>query len=74
MGRGESCECRDQGLRGGRCKHIYAATVAKAKSAACAGCGGRLPRKALAEVLEGDGFVLEGERYCRPCARRDGLL
>jgi hypothetical protein len=72
--RGESCECRDHGRRGATCKHIVAATIARAKTAACSGCAGRFPRRELAEAMEDDLGVFEGERYCRPCAYRCGVL
>ena len=76
--RGDSCECRDFEFRGGPCLHIFAATVAKAKSAACAGCGERFPRRELLEVgperAEMSLEAREGERYCPGCARRHALL
>ncbi len=76
--KGEGCECADFEHRGARCKHVYAATIAKAKSAACAGCGERHPRREMVEVgpeLAEHGLdALEGQRFCRPCARRRGLL
>ena len=72
--RGESCECRDRGHRGAACKHVVAATVARAKTAPCSGCAGRFPRRDLLEAMEDDLGVFEGERYCRPCARRCGVL
>ena len=71
-----SAEPSSIGVRGA--KHLYAATVARAKSAPCAGCGERRPRRELVEVHpEHQDFgheVLEGERYCRPCARHHGVL
>ena len=48
--RGGRCECKDWEYRGGPCVHVYAATVAKAKSAKCSGCGERHPRRELVEV------------------------
>ena len=77
--RGESCECRDFEFRGpsSACKHIAAATVARAKTAACSGCGERFPRRETVEVgpeMAEMGAALEGERFCRPCARRCGVL
>ena len=72
--RGESCECADFGRRGATCKHIVAATIARAKTAACSGCGERFPHRELVEAMEDDLGVFEGERYCRPCARRCGVL
>ena len=78
--KGESCECRDFEFNGDRqpCKHIRAATIARAKSARCDGCGEVRRRREMVEVgpeqakmsLE----VREGERYCSPCARRVGVL
>ena len=48
------------------------------KTRPCSGCGERFPRRELVEVHrdhEHFGYeVLEGERYCRPCARRHGVL
>ncbi len=72
--RGESCECADFGRSGATCKHIICATIARAKTAPCSGCGERFPRRDLVEVhaehvAAGHG-VREGERYCRPCAVR----
>ena len=72
--RGESCECGDHGRRGATCKHIVAATVARAKTAPCSGCGERIPRRELVEAMEDALGVFEGERFCRPCARRHGVL
>ncbi len=75
--KGESCECRDHGLRGTTCKHIVAATIARAKTAACSGCGERFPRRETVEVgpeMVEMGDAFEGESYCRPCARRCGVL
>ncbi|MDP8951726.1 MAG: SWIM zinc finger domain-containing protein [Actinomycetota bacterium] len=76
--RGEFCECRDFEFRGLGCKHITAATIARAKSARCASCGGRFPRRELVEVgpeqAEHSLDASEGERLCRPCAARVGVL
>ncbi len=78
--RGESCECADFEFHGheGACKHIVAATIARAKSAACAGCGERHPRREMVEVgpeqAEHSATAQEGELYCRPCGRRHGVL
>jgi len=72
--KGESCECRDFERRGLPCKHVHAATIARAKTGRCGGCGGRFPRRDLVEAMEDDLGVFEGERYCRPCAHRCGVL
>lgn len=45
--RGESCECVDFERRRARCKHVFAATIARAKSAPCVGCGRRFPHREL---------------------------
>jgi len=74
LGRRESCECRDFSRHGAACKHVFAATIARSKTAACSGCGERRPHRDLVEAMEDDLGVFEGERYCRPCARRVGVL
>jgi len=60
------------------CKHIICATIARSKTAPCSGCGGRFPNRETVEVgLEHVAHgheVLEGQRYCRPCAHRRGVL
>lgn len=51
--RGDVCECRDfteprRGRQmGDPCKHIIAATIARAKTATCSGCGSRFPHREL---------------------------
>ncbi|MDP8951316.1 MAG: SWIM zinc finger domain-containing protein [Actinomycetota bacterium] len=78
--RGESCECIDFEFHGHQqpCKHIVAATIARAKSARCSGCGEVRRRRELVEVgpeqAEHSLEAREGERYCRPCAARVGVL
>ncbi len=72
--KGESCECRDFEFRGSGCKHIVAATVARAKTGRCDGCGGRFPLREIAEATEDDLGVFEGERFCPSCAHRCGVL
>lgn len=51
---------------------------AASKMTSCAGCGDRFSRRDMIEVGDEDLVfgheVLEGERYCRPCARRRGVL
>ena len=48
------------------------------KTRPCSGCAGRFPRRELVEVgpehLAFGHGVREGERYCRPCGRRAGVL
>ena len=78
LGRRESCECFDYGRRQGSCKHVYAATIARAKTARCDGCGERLPMSGLLEVgpehVAHGHEAQEGQRYCRPCAGRAGVV
>ena len=74
--KGESCECRDFGFHGDRqpCKHIVAATIARAKTGRCDGCGGRFPRRDMYEVGDDHLTFFEGDELCRPCARAHGVL
>jgi hypothetical protein len=72
--RGESCECRDHGRRGATCKHIVAATIARAKTGRCDGCGERFPRRDMYEVGDDHLTFFEGDELCRPCALRHGVL
>jgi hypothetical protein len=78
--RDETCDCPDHVHHGVACKHVYAVGVklAKRRASRCDGCGCGSPASGLVEVgpemvAMGDG-VLEGQRYCRPCARRHGVL
>jgi len=70
--RGESCECAAYAYQSGACKHIYAATIAHAKSTPCACCGQRVSWKFVTEVQEDDELLswLVGDRLCDSC--RDG--
>jgi hypothetical protein len=79
---GETCDCPDHEYRGVACVHVYAVGVKlakrRAKTARCSGCGEGFGASGLLEVgpemvAMGEG-VREGERYCRPCARRRGVL
>jgi SWIM zinc finger len=75
--RGESCECADHERRGIACKHIVAATIARAKTACCVGCGQRFPHRELVEVQEDHQSLtwFSGDRLCRRgCARAHGIL
>ena len=67
--RGESCECRDFEFRGGPCLHIYAATLARAKSTTCACCLTRVPWRLVTEVQEEDELLsfFPGDRLCVDC-------
>ena len=71
--------CAEDGDRRLACKHIICATIAWAKTKNCCACGQRFPNRGtvevgpeLAEASLSD--ALEWERYCRPCARRRGVL
>ena len=67
----ESCECSDYEHRGGRCKHIHAATIAHAKSGTCSCCGQRVLNRFLSEVEEEDGLLswFVGDALCADCIR-----
>jgi hypothetical protein len=55
-----------------------AAFKAAAKRCRCCGCGERFASRELvavgSELVAFGHEVLEGERYCKPCARRRGVL
>ncbi len=72
--RGESCECRDFEFRGGPCLHIYAATIAKAKTATCNGCGDRFRYPELEEVTEEHNSLtwFVGDVLCPGCLLQHG--
>jgi SWIM zinc finger len=72
--RGESCECQDFEYRGGRCLHIYAATIAKAKTAPCSGCGQRYQHRHLTEVPCDHLTLFEGDLVCPECALAHGVI
>ncbi len=67
--RGESCECAAYAYQSGSCKHIYAATIAKAKSTTCDCCGNRVPWGFVSEVREEDELLswFVGDRLCADC-------
>ncbi len=72
----ESCTCPDHRLRGETCKHIHAATVARAKTRTCDGCGDAFPKRAMIEVHPEahDGMAaFDGDRLCGGCADRLGV-
>ncbi len=80
--RDETCDCPDHEHRRATCLHIYAVGISlakrRAKAVRCSGCGERHPRREMAEVgpeLAEHGLdALEGQRFCRPCGRRHGVL
>jgi hypothetical protein len=70
--RGESCECADFEHRGESCKHIVAATIARAKSTTCSCCGHRFPWKFEVHEVHVDLELLAwfpGDRLCADCVR-----
>ena len=58
---GERCECADHEHRGGRCKHIIALRIYKAKTGTCAACGERHRHRDMLEVPEGHEVFYEGD-------------
>jgi hypothetical protein len=75
--KGEFCECKDFGYRGGPCQHIHAATIARAKTAPCASCGRRFRHRELFEVQEDHESLtwFPGDKLCRQgCAGPGGVL
>jgi hypothetical protein len=76
LGREEVCECSDWMHRSpeGGCKHTVAATLCKAKTFACCGCGDRFPNRELFEVPEGHLTFFEGDALCEECAGWHGVL
>lgn len=71
---GESCECADFEHRNATCKHIYAASLAKAKTASCSGCSRRFKHRDLVEVGDDSLTFFEADLLCRTCARDHGVL
>ena len=72
----QTCSCPDFEHRGETCKHLFAATVARAKTAECAGCGERFPHRELVELVEDnhDGLTyFDGDRLCGECADGAGV-
>jgi hypothetical protein len=73
--RHESCTCPDYHRRELPCKHVYAALIVRAKTAECAGCGGRSRRRDMVEVLDEDLLTFfEGDQLCRVCADNAGVV
>ncbi len=78
--RGDVCECSDfveprrNRRLGDPCKHIIAATIARAKSAPCSGCPGRFPHRDLEEVTEDHASLtwFVGDRLCGGCLDSHG--
>lgn len=73
--RAQSCQCPDYQRRELPCKHVYAASIARAKSADCGGCGRRVRRRNLHAVPEDHptlGCLVE--ELCGDCGRDQGIL
>ena len=71
--RAETCGCPDFEHREENCKHIYAAAIASAKSASCAGCGKKVRRRELREVGPENLTFFEDDALCSPCAVSHGV-
>jgi hypothetical protein len=70
------CTCPDMPPAGEVCKHTTAATIARAKSGVCSGCGLRIRRRELVECVEGshDGLTyFDGDLLCPACADAAGV-
>jgi hypothetical protein len=78
LGRRESCECADYSHHGHLepCKHVVAATIARAKTRQCAGCSKRFPRRETVEVHEEHASLtfFVGGVVCASCALAGGVL
>jgi hypothetical protein len=71
LGPVEVCECRDYEHRGGRCKHIHAASIAHAKSGVCSCCGHMVLNRFLSAAEEDDNLLswFVGDALCADCIR-----
>jgi hypothetical protein len=74
------CTCADlpRASLGEVCKHTTAATIAHAKTAECAGCGGRRSRRELVECDSEAGnhdnlTYFDGDLLCLSCADNAGV-
>jgi len=76
LGREETCECRDFEIRHpeGGCKHVIAATLCKAKTFACCGCGDRFLNGELYEAPEDHLTWFPGDALCKECAGNHDVL
>lgn len=73
----EYCPCPDFSYWGEACKHLYAATYVKAKTATCDGCARRFRRRDLTELTEDNHDNLtyfDGDRLCADCADLAGVI
>jgi hypothetical protein len=76
LGREEECECKDYEYRSpvGGCVHIIAATLCKAKTFRCEGCGDRFPNRDLVEVGGDNLTFFKGDPLCEQCGLDHGVL
>jgi hypothetical protein len=61
---------------GEACKHETAATIVRAKTGVCAGCGRRFRHRELVALVEGnhdDLTYFDGDLLCRTCADNAGV-
>jgi len=74
--RGEYCECKDFEYRSpaAGCVHIIAATLRRAKTFRCEGCGDRFPDRERVEVGEDNLTFFEGDALRSECGRAHGVL
>jgi len=73
--REESCSCRDWEF-GHTCYHVMAATVVRAKTGVCSGCGRRFRHRELVECVEGNHDNLtyfHGDQLCPACTDNAGV-
>lgn len=70
----EHCECPDNPPVGEVCKHVAAATIARAKSSECAGCARKVRYRDLYEISDEHLTFFEGDALCESCAIAHGVL
>ena len=73
--REESCSCRAWEF-GHTCYHVMAATVVRAKTGVCSGCGRRFRHRELVECVEGNHDNLtyfHGDQLCPACTDNAGV-
>lgn len=73
--RHQSCTCPDHRCNGATCKHLYAGSIARAKTADCGGCGRCVRRRDLHPVPE-DHPTLGGlvDLLCYECGRDQEII
>jgi len=72
----EVCRCPDLPPKEEVCKHATAATIARAKTAPCSGCGLRHRRRELVELREDNHDNLtyfDGDLLCPECSAGAGV-